>query len=117
MSDVPDLATLRQAHAPEPYEFPTKQTYCRASDGPTDGCDVCALLDRLAALEAERERVVALAVDLEERKEIEWAHYMAAGSSSAEALWQGRFEGTELAWKRLRAALAAADQPTQKEQP
>jgi hypothetical protein len=38
------LARLRESHAPEDYEFETEQTYCPASDGPTDQCDVCIVL-------------------------------------------------------------------------
>lgn len=38
------LARLHARHKPEPYEFKTTQTYCPASDGPTDQCDVCTVL-------------------------------------------------------------------------
>lgn len=38
------LGRLRTAHAAEGYEYATSQTYCPASDGPTDQCDICTVL-------------------------------------------------------------------------
>jgi ribosome-binding protein aMBF1 (putative translation factor) len=45
---VEALAEIREAHEPQPYDFPTKQTYCPSSDVPTDQCHTCIVLALLA---------------------------------------------------------------------
>lgn len=50
--DAGTLDAIREAHAPQAYEFETTQTYCPSSDVPSDACHTCitlAVLDARAA--------------------------------------------------------------------
>lgn len=71
---------IEQAHAPQPY-FPTGQTYCPASDVPSDQCHTCIVLAREPLIRAdERRRALEDAADR--------ANEMAA-NATARAAWPG----------------------------
>ena len=64
------IARIREAHAPQPYDFPTEQTYCPSSDVPSDQCHTCVIL---AAVEAECQRLAEAADRHDQAEQWEYA--------------------------------------------